>query len=113
MHVLGAASVILGAAIHIVDSSISGFGVMALAGKTASWADLLAFAQRAEALGFDSLWVPDHLLLTWQEQRRGIWECWSLLAALAAVTSHVKLGRAGAGAEPDGREGTPDQHAQG
>jgi alkanesulfonate monooxygenase SsuD/methylene tetrahydromethanopterin reductase-like flavin-dependent oxidoreductase (luciferase family) len=63
-----------------------------LAGKTASWADLLAFARRAEALGFDSLWVPDHLILRWQEQTRGIWECWSLLAALAAVTSRVALG---------------------
>src|SRR5919108_2790702 len=63
-----------------------------MAGKTVGWADLLAFAQRAEALGFDSLWVPDHLLLTWQEQTRGIWECWSLLAALAAVTSRVTLG---------------------
>ena len=63
-----------------------------MAGKTASWADLFAFAERAEALGFDSLWVPDHLLLTWQEQTHGIWECWSLLAALAAVTSRVTLG---------------------
>jgi alkanesulfonate monooxygenase SsuD/methylene tetrahydromethanopterin reductase-like flavin-dependent oxidoreductase (luciferase family) len=63
-----------------------------MAGKTASWADLLVFAQRAEALGFDSLWVADHLLIRWQEQTRGIWECWSLLAALAAVTSRVELG---------------------
>jgi alkanesulfonate monooxygenase SsuD/methylene tetrahydromethanopterin reductase-like flavin-dependent oxidoreductase (luciferase family) len=61
-------------------------------GSTASWADLFAFTERAEALGFDSLWVPDHLLLTWQEQTHGIWECWSLLAALAAVTSRVALG---------------------
>ena len=36
--------------------------------------------------------VPDHLLLQWQEQTRGIWECWSLLAALAAATSRVELG---------------------
>src|SRR5262249_61508806 len=50
-----------------------------MAGKTAGWAALLAFAARAEALGFDSLWVPDHLLLTWEEQTRGTWECWSLL----------------------------------
>jgi alkanesulfonate monooxygenase SsuD/methylene tetrahydromethanopterin reductase-like flavin-dependent oxidoreductase (luciferase family) len=63
-----------------------------LEGSTAGWADLFAFAQRAEALGFDSLWVPDHLLLTWQERTRGIWECWSLLSALAAVTSRVALG---------------------
>ncbi len=64
----------------------------AIAGKTARWADLFAFAERAEALGFDSLWVPDHLLVTWQEQTHGIWECWSLLAALAAVTHRVELG---------------------
>lgn len=64
----------------------------AIAGKTARWADLFAFAERAEALGFDSLWVPDHLLLKWREQTRGIWECWSLLAALAAVTHRVELG---------------------
>ena len=64
----------------------------ALGGKTAGWADLLDFAQQAEALGFDSLWVPDHLLLTWQERTHGIWECWSLLAALAATTSRVELG---------------------
>ena len=64
----------------------------AIAGKTARWTDLSAFAERAEALGFDSLWVPDHLLIRWQEQTRGIWECWSLLAALAAVTRRVELG---------------------
>jgi alkanesulfonate monooxygenase SsuD/methylene tetrahydromethanopterin reductase-like flavin-dependent oxidoreductase (luciferase family) len=62
-----------------------------MAGKTARWADLFAFAERAEALGFDSLWVPDHLLLTWQEQTRGIWECWSGLSALAAVTQRKEV----------------------
>lgn len=62
------------------------------AGQTARWANLLAFAERAEALGFDSLWVPDHLLVKWQEQTRGVWECWSLLGPLAAVTRRVELG---------------------
>jgi hypothetical protein len=50
-----------------------------LAGKTATWADLLAFAQRAEALGFVSLWMPDHLLLTWRSGRAGLGNagrCW-------------------------------------
>jgi alkanesulfonate monooxygenase SsuD/methylene tetrahydromethanopterin reductase-like flavin-dependent oxidoreductase (luciferase family) len=32
------------------------------------------------------------LLVRWQEHTQGIWECWSLLAALAAVTHRVELG---------------------
>jgi alkanesulfonate monooxygenase SsuD/methylene tetrahydromethanopterin reductase-like flavin-dependent oxidoreductase (luciferase family) len=64
----------------------------ALEGTTARWADLFAIASQAEALGFDSLWVPDHLLVRWQQHTQGIWECWSLLSALAAVTHRVELG---------------------
>jgi probable F420-dependent oxidoreductase len=62
---------------------------------TRRWRDLLAMARRAETLGFDSLWAPDHLLFRWpgQEDRpQGIWESWSLLAALAAATDRIALG---------------------
>lgn len=31
--------------------------------QTPRWSDLVIMAQRAEALGFDSLWLADHLLL--------------------------------------------------
>jgi alkanesulfonate monooxygenase SsuD/methylene tetrahydromethanopterin reductase-like flavin-dependent oxidoreductase (luciferase family) len=66
-----------------------------MAGETARWADLLAIAQRAEALGFDSLWLPDHFLFRLpgrEDQPVGMWEGWSLLAALAAATSTITLG---------------------
>jgi alkanesulfonate monooxygenase SsuD/methylene tetrahydromethanopterin reductase-like flavin-dependent oxidoreductase (luciferase family) len=66
-----------------------------MAGATPRWADILAMAQRAEALGFDSVWVPDHLLfrpLSEGAPPGGIWECWSLVAALAAATQRVELG---------------------
>ncbi len=65
-----------------------------MARETPRWADLLAMARRAEALGLDSLWLVDHFFyqMPRRERQAGVWECWSLLAALAAVTSRVELG---------------------
>jgi Luciferase-like monooxygenase len=69
-----------------------------MAGATPRWADLKAIARLAEASGFDSLWVPDHLIMDFtaygipSETRAGSWDCWSILAALAAVTKQVELG---------------------
>jgi alkanesulfonate monooxygenase SsuD/methylene tetrahydromethanopterin reductase-like flavin-dependent oxidoreductase (luciferase family) len=63
-------------------------------GATPRWADICAIAQRAEAIGCDSVWIVDHFLFQFGGEPRptGIWECWSLLAALAASTSRVELG---------------------
>ena len=64
-----------------------------LARGTARWRDLLALARRAEEVGFDSLWIPDHLLFrTGPGSSVGVWECWTLLAALAAATERIALG---------------------
>ncbi len=64
-----------------------------MAGASARWTDLAAMAQRAESLGFDSVWVEDHLIFRFPNQQpQAPWECWSLLAALAAVTSRVEIG---------------------
>ena len=32
-------------------------------GRSLSWASVLESAQRAEALGFDSVWISDHFFL--------------------------------------------------
>lgn len=61
-------------------------------GKTPRWTDILAMARRAEDVGFDSIWVSDHLTRFGPIVKLGPWECWSLLAALAATTSRVELG---------------------
>jgi alkanesulfonate monooxygenase SsuD/methylene tetrahydromethanopterin reductase-like flavin-dependent oxidoreductase (luciferase family) len=40
------------------------------------WAEFRALAQRAEAVGFDSLWVIDHLLFrSAAGETHGGWEC--------------------------------------
>ena len=68
-----------------------------LGDRTARWSDIRALAQRAESLGFDSVWVFDHLLLPvdqWVEgvEPLGSWEGWSLLGGVAASTSGIELG---------------------
>ena len=68
-------------------------------GQTARWTDILAMVRRAEDLDFDSAWIPEHLIFhydqpdTWTGHADGgAWECWSLLAALAAATTRIELG---------------------
>ncbi len=61
-------------------------------GVTARWSDLLAMTKLAEDVGFDSVWVTDHFIHRSETELRGPWECWSLLSAIAAVTSKVEIG---------------------
>jgi probable F420-dependent oxidoreductase len=50
-------------------------------------------ARTAEAVGFDSIWLGDHLLYRWPSgETRGPWEAWTTLAGLAEATERVTLG---------------------
>lgn len=53
---------------------------------------LLEGARRAEELGFDSLWLFDHLWPLSGGKERPIFECWTTLAFLAAETKSIGLG---------------------
>ncbi len=62
-------------------------------GRTPRWADILGMAEAAEAVGFDAVWVSDHVGFGDPDgDWRGAWESWTLLAALAASTRRVALG---------------------
>lgn len=50
------------------------------------------YARRAEELGFDSLWVIDHLFVSPPSYRVSFLEPLTVLAAVAAVTNRVALG---------------------
>lgn len=62
-------------------------------GETPDVAALLRYAERAEQLGFESLWAWDHILLG-VEPAFPVLESLSLLAALAVRTERVRIGTA-------------------
>jgi probable F420-dependent oxidoreductase len=61
--------------------------------RVVRWPEYLAMGRAAEDVGFDTLWLGDHLLYRYGDgSTRGPWEVWTMLSALAASTSRVRLG---------------------
>jgi alkanesulfonate monooxygenase SsuD/methylene tetrahydromethanopterin reductase-like flavin-dependent oxidoreductase (luciferase family) len=57
------------------------------------WPEYLGLARRAEAAGYDSIWVGDHLIYDLPDgSTRGPYEAWTTLAAIAAVTERAEIG---------------------
>jgi alkanesulfonate monooxygenase SsuD/methylene tetrahydromethanopterin reductase-like flavin-dependent oxidoreductase (luciferase family) len=57
------------------------------------WPEIRAMTRVAEDVGFDSLWIGDHLLYRYEDgSTRGPWEAWTMLAGLAAATERITLG---------------------
>jgi F420-dependent oxidoreductase-like protein len=57
-----------------------------------SWAELRETWQEVETLGFDTLWMNDHLLPSVGPSDAPNLEGWTLLGAAAALTTHVRIG---------------------
>jgi probable F420-dependent oxidoreductase len=65
----------------------------ALQGRTPTFRDLREMARQAEQVGFDSCWMGDHLLYRFPEEgEQGLWEVFTMLSAVAAVTERIALG---------------------
>jgi probable F420-dependent oxidoreductase len=63
------------------------------------WPELRSLAKLAEDVGFDTLWVDDHFLYDNYPEgarpprgMRGVWECFTLLSAVAEATNRVTIG---------------------
>lgn len=57
-----------------------------------SYEDASRLAQRAEAVGYDSVWVRDHVAVPEATKNANCLECFTTLAGMARDTKRVKLG---------------------
>ncbi|CAA9578696.1 MAG: hypothetical protein AVDCRST_MAG19-3762 [uncultured Thermomicrobiales bacterium] len=63
-------------------------------GGTPRFADMLAMTRTAADVGFDCAWFADHLIMQLppESEARGVWECWTMMAGLAAATEGIGIG---------------------
>jgi alkanesulfonate monooxygenase SsuD/methylene tetrahydromethanopterin reductase-like flavin-dependent oxidoreductase (luciferase family) len=62
--------------------------------RTLGWTEIRRLAVQSEALGFDTIWIPDTLIGRFEPGGpvHGWWDAIALLAAVATSTSRIKLG---------------------
>jgi alkanesulfonate monooxygenase SsuD/methylene tetrahydromethanopterin reductase-like flavin-dependent oxidoreductase (luciferase family) len=65
------------------------FGVITV--QSSAWDEMVRRWKSVETLGFDSVWLADHFVDPFDPQSSWF-ECWTLLAALATHTSHIRTG---------------------
>ena len=60
--------------------------------ESSGFAYTLEMAQLAESLGFDSVWIPDHVENAHLDRSKPILEYWTTLTAVGVMTERVRLG---------------------
>src|SRR5438094_6189180 len=58
-----------------------------------AWETSKAVARQAEALGYDHLWVYDHVETVPRREPTHVFEAWTVMAVLAEITSAPRLGQ--------------------
>lgn len=58
-----------------------------------AWSNTRRIALLAEELGYTSIWVYDHFHTVPRPVEEPVFECWTLMAALAEVTNSIRLGQ--------------------
>lgn len=63
-------------------------------GQTPRFTDMVEMAQTAREVGFEAIWFADHFLFENADDgsRRGVWEAFSMMAAVAAAVPDVQIG---------------------
>jgi F420-dependent oxidoreductase-like protein len=59
----------------------------------AQWGKAVEIAVLAEQLGYDSVWVYDHVHNVPRPAGEAVFECWTTMAAISQRTSRVRLGQ--------------------
>jgi F420-dependent oxidoreductase-like protein len=62
-------------------------------GAAAKWDRAVAIARLAEQLGYDSIWVYDHVHNVPRPAHEAVFECWTTMAAISQLTSTIRLGQ--------------------
>ena len=62
-------------------------------GAAEKWAKTVEIAERAEALGYDSIWVYDHFHNVPRPAHEAVFECWTTIAAISQRTNRIRLGQ--------------------
>jgi F420-dependent oxidoreductase-like protein len=62
-------------------------------GAEAKWKAAVSIAQLAEQLGYDSIWLYDHVHNVPRPAHEAVFECWTTITAISQLTSRIRLGQ--------------------